>query len=993
MKKTFFLFVLTLLVTASGAEAVRTKYNVLYLNSYENGYAWSDNILSGIRSAIRESGMVIDLQIEYLDAKKYYDDRIDQALFEYYRYKFRNTRFDAVIVSDNIAFRFIRHYQDRLVPGVPIVFCGLNDFRQEMVGDRKDITGVVETIRVREILEMALSLHPGTGRLIVIDNESATARAIVNDIRQALPPFYDRLKVEFRTGFDRPDFFRRLREITPDAIVFMVPFYEDIYGEYYSAREVLTRVYETVNVPIYSCWEFLIGYGIIGGRLTSGAQHGREAAGIAIRILKGAHPSQIPIVTRTDDASVFDYNVLTRFGISTDLLPPGSRIINEPYRFYRLAREVVWVLMGSFAVLIVITGFLVINIVQRRSAETKYRSIFENAIEGIFIADLDGHFIDVNRAFARILGYHSEEKALEHINRIGHSYAMPERREEFWRRMRNGEKLSGFEMGYIRRDGSVSWVMLKANPVYDKNGNIIHVEGTAEDITRQKQAEKALTESRQTLRLILDNIPQLVCWKDRNFRYMGVNRSFMSILGISDPRSFIGRDDEELPISKAFVRRLSELDRRVMETNTPSSMIKLSFEKSPNEFIWLEINKIPLQDENGQPFGILSTGEDITRRVSLEKQLRQSQKMEALGILSGGIAHDFNNILTSIINSAELAIEDIPEGSVTRRDMERVLRAAGRGSQLVQQILTFSRPTREGFQTIDIKEVVSDALELIKASLPGNIRVSERIYQGPGLCVADPTQIHQIVMNLCTNSIQALGERGGQLEITLEKCDVKTTLAEMLSVVPGNFWKLTVSDNGPGIPAGIMEKIFDPFFTTKAKGEGTGLGLAMVHGIVTGHKGAIAVKSLARERVSFEIYLPRERTEEVSPEPDPALSHQGRERILFVEDDEDQREIIPRVLGQLGYDVVSARNAADALEAFSGNGQPFDLVITDFDMPETSGFELATEIGKRSPGTPVLIVSGRDRATRIEACGNIRKIISKPYNKAVIAEAIRDILD
>ena len=453
---------------------------------------------------------------------------------------------------------------------------------------------------------------------------------------------------------------------------------------------------------------------------------------------------------------------------------------------------------------------------------------------------------------------------LSQINYTERPHALSKQYEEFWNLMRKGETVSEFEMGYIRKDGNISWVSLNAQPVHDKKRKLQYIEAFAED---------------------------------------------------------------------------------------------------------------------------------ITKRVNLEKQLLQSQKMEALGILSGGIAHDFNNILTSIINSTELAIEDVPEDSVTRSDLERVLKAANRGSQLVQQILTFSRPTQEGFQPIDINAVVSDALGLIKASLPGNIKVVEHICQKPGFCIADPIQIHQIVMNLCTNSIQALGDKGGKLEIGLEKAEVDAVRAEMLNVTPGRYWKLAITDNGPGISADIMDKIFDPFFTTKKKGEGTGLGLAVVHGIVKGHKGGIEVNSRPYEKISFEIYLPCNRNVGVSDEESAEEPQRGRERILFVEDDDDQRETIPRVLAQLGYEVTAARDADEALHQFAESPLPFNLVITDFDMPETNGFELAARIEKLSPNTPVIIVSGRQRAASIETTGNIKKIVSKPYNKAVISEAIRQILD
>ncbi len=851
------------LMLPAGALAGAEKPGILYINSYENGYAWSDNILSGVRSAIEDSRLAVNLQIEYMDTKKHYDRQIEKILLDYYRYKFRNVHFDVVIVSDNNAFEFMLRYRQELTPGVPLVFCGINDFNPALIAGYEDVTGIVENIHFKDIIETALAFRPDTQHLIIIGDHSATGNAIENQIRNALPHFSGRLSVEFRKGFSQPGFLQQISRIPEDSMLFLVPFYEDIHGNLYSARDVLATIERQTDVPIYSCWEFLLGHGIVGGKLTSGRRQGREAAAMALRILKGENPASISVAGEIHNGYRFDYHQLKKQGLLEKKLPAGSQVINQPYQFYKLNRQVFWVIIISLVMLGVVTIFLIINIMDRRTAEKKYRSIFENAGKGIFIATPEGLYLNVNPAFARILGCDSVAEALSMLNDSESAGALKTSREAFWERILKGDQLADFEMEFLRRDDSICWVSVNARTVFDNAGD-----------------------------------PQYV---------------------------------------EAFV-------------------------------------------------------EDITQRINLEKQLLQSQKMEALGILSGGIAHDFNNILTSIINSAELALEDLAEETPTHGDLKRVLKAANRGSQLVQQILTFSRPSREGFRPIDISTVVSDALGLIKASLPGNIKVIEHIRREPGLCIADPIQIHQIVMNLCTNSIQSMGDKSGILEIGLEKTKVDDKLADMLTIIPGRYWKLTVADNGPGIPPDILDKIFDPFFTTKEKGEGTGLGLAVVHGIVTGHKGGIAVNRL-RDKIVFEIYLPRDQDNSMLDDGIAAAPQRGQERILFVEDDEDQRDIIPRVLRQLGYEVTAAGSAVEALQLFLQQRPPFDLVITDFDMPETNGFELAAELETVSPHTPVMIVSGRKRMASMKATGNIKKMIVKPYNRTIISEAIRQILE
>ena len=331
----------------------------------------------------------------------------------------------------------------------------------------------------------------------------------------------------------------------------------------------------------------------------------------------------------------------------------------------------------------------------------------------------------------------------------------------------------------------------------------------------------------------------------------------------------------------------------------------------------------------------------------------ESTKMEAIGTLAGGIAHDFNNILTSIYNSTELALEDIAPDSQTVKDLQRSLKAAERGSQLVQQILTFSRADQEGIRMTDIAAVVEEAVQLISASLPGNIEVRVHIEPGLSPCMADPTQIHQIVMNLCTNSFQALKGAGGEIRIMLNQVGLDENEAELLGILVGPYLKLSISDNGPGIPPEIQDKIFDPFFTTKGKGEGTGLGLAVAHGIIKGHNGAARINSPPGGDTTFDIFLPAGSGDAATAIHASTNVYRGKGRILFVEDDPDQLEIIPRVLRNLGYQVEACNGGRIAQKAIMDTIEPFNLIITDYDMPEVNGIELAEAVREKHPETPI----------------------------------------
>ncbi|KAB1443325.1 ABC transporter substrate binding protein [Pseudodesulfovibrio senegalensis] len=871
MRNYIFILVVLLLLPAQAAWAQKPKKKVLYLNSYHHGYAWSDEIRKGIISVLNDSEFTLEVQTEYMDAKKYNYNYITNKLVTLYRDKFAGEKFDAIIVSDNDAFSFVRQHRAELFPGVPIVFCGVNMSRDPLeVG----ITGVVERPSIIDTLNVALSFHPGVKRLVVVGDESTTGRYIRQQIENVMSVFEKRLAFEYWTNMGMGEMLTRVRELPDDTILFFIPMYQEVDGRFYTAEEVMEEISKYSTVPLYSSWRFLLGHGSVGGKLLSGQDQGAQAAEMALEVLRGTPVSSIPIVDKPSGEYWFDYKVLKRLHIPEDMLPKGSKLINTPKAFYELPKELFWTIIVSLGILLVITVFLVTNIHER------------------------------------------------------------------------------------------------------------------------KKGEKKIMDQLSFLEILMDTIPQLVCWKDENQRYLGANRAFTSFFGLERPSSIVSKSDLALlDHTREYAEWANSLDREVFRTRKSVTKARTKVQDLLGNTVWLEITKVPLFDRLGQVVGTLSTAENITKQLSLEKQLLQSQKMEAIGTLAGGIAHDFNNILTSIINSTELAISDVTENSVTQKDLNRVLKAAQRGGNVVKQILAFSRPSQEGFRPTDMGELLYEVLGLVKASLPRNIDIRTDIQTGLNSVNADPTQLHQVVLNLCTNSFQALRASGGVLKVELAEVELGLDDARMLNLRPDTYLKLSISDNGPGIPMDILDKIFDPFFTTKDKTEGTGLGLAVVHGIVKGHNGAITVSSSPWDNTRFDIYLPsNEKLDESGSIPLHKLAP-GVGRILFVEDDEDQLQTTPRILESLGYDVVATSDPMEVIGMVARDPYVFDLVITDFDMPDTNGVELALSLQDTAPHLPVMLVSGReDAATAASRLKNIKRVVIKPYNKNIIAEAIDSVL-
>ena len=381
----------------------------------------------------------------------------------------------------------------------------------------------------------------------------------------------------------------------------------------------------------------------------------------------------------------------------------------------------------------------------------------------------------------------------------------------------------------------------------------------------------------------------------------------------------------------------------------------------------------------------------------LQEQLRQSQKMEALGTLAGGIAHDFNNILAAIIGFSEMAKDESPEGSPVRRHIDMVFGAGIRGRDLVQQILMFSRKAQQEKRPLRLSTVIKEALVLLRASLSATIGIREEIHSESGFVLADATQLHQVVMNLCANAAHAMGQKGGDISIGL--ADFSFSSAEYApdpAMSPGLYMRLTVKDTGEGMPKEILDRIFDPFFTTKAKGEGTGLGLSVSHGIVASHGGAITVSSEPGTGSTFTVYLPKYLEDRAQrPEATDAPLLGGSERVLLVDDEKTVVDMGSEVLTGLGYQVVSRTSSRDALALLRMDASRFDLVITDQTMPELTGLELAKEILSIRADMPIILCTGFSNVVDADVArqAGIRAFVMKPLTKKEIAKTIREVFD
>lgn len=505
------------------------------------------------------------------------------------------------------------------------------------------------------------------------------------------------------------------------------------------------------------------------------------------------------------------------------------------------------------------------------------------------------------------------------------------------------------------------------------------------------QSANALRESEARYRSLFEDSGDAIYINTKEGKFIDVNQSALDLLGYTR-EEMIGMDVRNIYVNPD--------DRSVfqqeMEQKGSVRDYEVKFRKKDGTQMDCLLTSSTWQGNGGRILGYQGIIRDITKQKQLEARVRQTQKMEAIGTLAGGIAHDFNNILMSITGNTEMALYDAPESSPVRSRLEGVLKAGSRAKYLVQQILTFSRQREEKRTPIQISSVVKEALKLLRASLPTTIEIHRDISAGADTVLADPTKIHQVLMNLCTNAAQAMHEKGGLLEVGVTDADLDSeAVARYPDLSPGPYVVLTVSDTGQGMDRSVMERIFDPFFSTKGPGEGTGLGLAVVHGIVKDYGGAIDVCSEPGKGTTFRVFLPRVDEVAMAEAEMSASIPTGCERILLIDDEKAVVEPAQCLLEHLGYEIVSKTSAVEALEMFRADPDRFDIVITDHTMPHMTGQDLAGEFLRMRPDIPIILCTGFAEPSISETAkaSGIRELIAKPVAIHELAETIRNVLD
>ncbi len=511
---------------------------------------------------------------------------------------------------------------------------------------------------------------------------------------------------------------------------------------------------------------------------------------------------------------------------------------------------------------------------------------------------------------------------------------------------------------------------------------------SSQEIIRQKNDE---------LQMMLDYAPALIFFKSSELTYNQVNQKFLSFFNLS-PSDILNKTNKDLP---KHLRLFSEEHDLHVLTNRKASYRIIECITINEKNYYFSVDRVPITNKNDNVPGIICFAQDITEinaieqeKSLLQSQLRQAQKIESLGTLASGIAHDFNNILAAIIGYAEMAGNTETNELNRKKYLDEVLNASFRAKDLIRQILTFSRKTETSFKPVDIVAIIEEVIKFLRPSLPATVELVFNNSSDHAVVLGDHTQIHQVFMNLCTNAWQSMKNKKGRLEIDIVKTKIRddhnpTTLS------PGYYYKASIKDDGVGIRQENLEKIFEPYFTTKKVGEGTGLGLSVVLGIVNNHKGTIMVKSEENMGSEFSVYFPKLEFSEYTKVHNTVSYQKGSQKILLVDDEKSIASLITEFLCYLGYTVVSTSDSMEAWDLFQDDPESYHLLITDMTMPKLTGAELIEKVRILRPDLPVVLSSGYEDTVENESLTekNGIRILQKPYELYHISSLLSDIFN
>ncbi len=1099
---------------------------ILILIGEEYGLPVPDTILCSIMDTFKKKGVsTIDIFVEYLDLARYPDPEHRANVTALLRHKLAHQDVGLIIAMNQQALEFLAADANDLLPDVPVLTVNVAKLDVLWHGKPRPIIDLFYQTDVAGTLRYAITIFPGTRRLVVITGRDDKVVPFMEATAQAIDSLPKKLEVEYTGSLSYEEMLQKIATLPPDTIAFLGTYFNDRTGRQFVPAEVAAAVAKTANVPVFAEVEALISQGLTGGSVVLMSTLGKRAAEIGLDYLKG-NIALTPQKTRFEMPNVpfFNWQQLDRWKVSADCLPANSIFINRPPTLWGQYKAAV---ISAIAVIIVLIAFIVALILQNRrrksaeqmarESEKRFRVLIEQAPEAIVVYDADhNRFVDANTAAEKLFGCSRAELFQTGAQRFyqeqPHQMGVGKSFSEYTARALAGDVLQ-FERTFRSADGRDLFCEIHLVKLPDESGKLIRA--SLIDITAHKQMENALQAESTRRRIMFEQSPDGILIIDQQtggfldfntaaHRQLGYSREEFAQLSIMDIEARETAEETKAHIAKVMQsgkdnfetlqrtkqgelrnvyvtaqiiniqghqvyqciwrdvteRKQAEVDRLRLAAAIEQSgemvvmtdregiiqYVNPAFEqitgytcedavgKNPRilnsgkqginfyKELWCTLTAgetwkghfvnrkkdggifeedatiSPVKNLSGEITHFVAVKRDVTEQLKTEKQLYQAQKMEAIGTMAGGIAHDFNNILGAISGYTEISLLKIPSDSRIKYYLEQIHASCQRAINLVRQILEFSRLTEKERTPVSLIPLIKETIKMLREIIPSTIEIRLNAKTDADTILGDATQIYQILMNLCTNAYQAMKDKGGLLEIDLVRIavgEVGDIDDKLRGLNPGSYLELIVKDTGEGIDPLIRERIFDPFFTTKKIGEGTGLGLSVVHGIVRSYGGKITVESRIGEGSVFHVYLPLliEKPEASTKEPDQP-ERDGKGRILVVDDETMLANMMTEMLANRGYTVIARTNSADALETFRADPDRFDLVITDQTMPEMTGIDLAGKIMSIRPGIPVILCTGFiDSAIEEKTTGaGIRGILLKPISMKRLIALIRDLL-
>jgi len=632
------------------------------------------------------------------------------------------------------------------------------------------------------------------------------------------------------------------------------------------------------------------------------------------------------------------------------------------------------------------------DVTARREAEEKYHNLFEESKDIVFISSPEGKFLDINPAGVELFGFTSKKDVLS-IDIARDLYIEPADRVRYRRELLQNGFVKDYELTVRKVNGEKLTVLETSSVVRDPQGAVIAFRGIMRDVTEQKRTQEALQLQRSYFQQLFENSPAGIVVLDAEDRILNANRSFQDLFkyGIDELQ---GKTLNDFIVPPSLMEEGVQLSNSALNRNVVQRETKRM--RKDGTLVDVAVTGYPIIIEE-ELVGIYGIYIDITGQKSLQEQLRQAQKLESVGTLAGGIAHDFNNILAIILGHA--AGLDPSKNTPERmtRSVKAISTAAERGTALVKQLLTFARKTEPLFESVRTNEVIEELVKLLRETFPKTIDLPTKLDPALPSIVGDPNQIHQILLNLCLNARDAM-PAGGTLTFSTSLVKGSKLKHRFFEATEDLYVCVSVKDTGYGMDEATRNRIFEPFFTTKAKGKGTGLGLAVVYGVIGTHHGHIEVDSKPGAGTTFHLYFPVQSLKHdafLEAKPAEQETRGGTETLLLVEDEEALRDLVRTMLTDNGYTVLTARDGKEAMDIFVRRRNDVALVVSDMGLPMMTGFDLFHEMKSISPQVKMVIASGYlepELKAEIFRAG-VKEFIQKPYTPDVLLNSVRNVLD